>query len=137
MILADAAPVVGAPDAVNDRADIRAAGATCCIWVNATKLRERRTTGSWHRIPSSAGPPTTLTRLLRPPPATPTASCRTMLGRHRPLSRAAPVWVVIGQELGGDDKPWSAIGGINAQRLPAVLDGALAGSCRCGAITFG
>ncbi len=25
-------------------------------------------------------------------------------------------------ELGGDDKPWFAIGGINAQRLPAVLD---------------
>ena len=130
-ILADAARRHGALFAVNDRADIaRAAGADVLhLGQGDLPLDVAReivgpdtligvSTHDWEQVAaagagSGAGKPTTSASAPAGPPRP-----------NRVARRRA--WQLVarlsnGPELGGD-KPWFAIGGIDAQRLPDVLD---------------
>ncbi len=124
-ILADAAHRYGALFAVNDRADIaRAAGA------DVLHLGQRDLPVNVAR--QILAPDTLIGRSTHDPDQVAAAAAGDAdyfcVGPCWPTptkpGRAAPGLglVRVAAELGGDDKPWFAIGGINAQRLPAVLD---------------
>ncbi len=124
-ILADAAHRYGALFAVNDRADIaRAAGA------DVLHLGQRDLPVNVAR--QILAPDTLIGRSTHDPDQVAAAAagdadyfCVDHVGRHRPsLAVRRRVWGWYGSPPNSvaPDKPWFAIGGINAQRLPAVLD---------------
>ncbi|AGL25879.1 thiamine-phosphate pyrophosphorylase [Mycobacterium tuberculosis CAS/NITR204] len=132
-ILADAAHRYGALFAVNDRADIaRAAGA------DVLHLGQRDLPVNVAR--QILAPDTLIGRSTHDPDQVAAAAagdadyfCVGPCWPTLPSGRAAPLGLVrVAAELGGDDKPWFAIGGINAQRLPAVLDAGASASWWCG-----
>ena len=125
-ILADAARRHGALFAVNDRADIARAAGADVLHLGQGDLPvdvAREIVGPDTLIGLSSHDADAGSHA--PPRVPPTISASAPAGPPRPsraARRRACSWCgPLAAELGGD-KPWFAIGGIDAQRLPEVLD---------------